>query len=143
MMSPKPLDPPSPLVPEDQVRELLTEALVNVTGGGSATRFGARLGGKYLTPIHGASRVVEVPLSQWSYDLIVKCLQQVLASSPDGDQLVGMVRGGAMAMNPALVQVIWHEDRVHLTAHALEGLIKQRTADKVLDNLEYFLHGGR
>ncbi|MDF1489883.1 hypothetical protein [Tessaracoccus caeni] len=138
MMSPKPLDPPSPILPDDDVRDVLTKALAAVTGGGS----GARLGAK-ITPIRGASRFIEVPLTQWSYDLVRDSIQQILATSPGGEQMVGLVRGGAMAMNPALVQAIWHENGVHLTVHAFEGLIKQHTAEKVLDNLEYFLDGGR
>lgn len=145
-------DFPSPLLPDQEVRRLLTEAIgalgavggavggaaggggAGGLGGGLGGRAGGRFGAKHFTKVYGAQRVVSIPFSPRTEQAVLEVLRSVLRR--DEDALVGVMGSGAMNLSPVLVQVQWSPDEVALTAHALEGLIKQRAVPKALDRLE-------
>lgn len=150
---------PSPVLAWEQVNEVLIEcngqagaaggALGSALstgmplGGGSGGRAGGRLGAKLFTKVTGADRTVAVPWTSESHAALRGALTQVVHDEPaDGHgadvrgTVVGLLGVGWMNMSAAIVQAVWHPDRVELTAHALEGLIKQRSAIKALDVVE-------
>ena len=49
--------------------------------------------------------------------------------------MVGLVGSGTWNMNPCVMQLIWSERELYATAHAREGLIKQKTCAKALNRL--------
>lgn len=145
-------DFPSPVLPQEQVRQLLTEGLAEVgaaggaiggsvrgplaaAGGASGGATGARLGARLFTKVTGQARTLPVPVSPTAYRVAHDSLWSVVSAAepgPAGGVLVGFFPAG---MNPVLVQLVWRPSSVDVTAHALEGLIKQRTALKALDGM--------
>ncbi|MGO1510123.1 MAG: hypothetical protein ACTHXO_03340 [Actinomycetaceae bacterium] len=160
-------DHPSPVLSDDEVRHLLVEAnaalgaaggavggaigggavggslsgLGGMAGGRSGGRTGGRVGARMFTKVHGAGRVVPVPPSAAAEQAVTAVLRTVLRL--DRQVVLGLMGSGSMNMNTAVVQVQWLPDRTVLTAHGLEGWIKQRTAPKALDRLETALLGAR
>lgn len=61
----------------------------------------------------------------------------VATDEPSSDAvLVGFFPAG---LNPAVIQLVWRSRAVEMTAHALEGLIPQRTALRALGGMEQVL----
>lgn len=158
--APKPLETASLILPDEQVSQLLIEAAGNLgaaggmiggaigggvtglaasvggaAGGRSGGRSGAEFTAKKFNKILGDSRILNVPLSPETVEVLASSLKEVGLVSVDEGQVAGIVGSGAMSMNPTVVQGLWQEDQLHLCAHALEGLIKQRTAQKALDKI--------
>jgi len=147
-------DCPSPLLTAEQVREILIEcngragaaggsigAGAAGTGGGRAGggRAGGRLGAGLFTRVTGQGRTLPTPYSDDARDAIRAELKQVLATDADDDSehsLIGLIGTGWMNLNTAVVQLRWHAGRAEVTAHALEGLVNQRSASKALDLVE-------
>ncbi|GAA3656452.1 hypothetical protein GCM10022202_15880 [Microbacterium marinilacus] len=105
-------------------------------GGASGGRIGGRLGARLFTRVTGLTRTYDVPRTGAAAADVRGILQPLPASSDDDDAIVGLIGAGALGMNSAVVQVVWHADRVEATAHALEGLIDQRTAAGALLKVE-------
>ena len=117
-------------------------------GGASGGRSGGRFGARYLTRLDGDQRVIHVERSEEN-------LQAVRAEffggrvregrgAPPGATaeallMAGVVGSGPMSMNPCVVQLVWFAHELHATAHAKEGLIKQRTCAKALRALASML----
>lgn len=156
----KPLDPPSPLLPPDQVLDVLTDVLGELgaaggaiggrIGGGFAGQVGGRSGGRLggrlgvrLTRMRGEHRTVSAPGTPESFWALHRCLAMVVLADPGRGHLAGVIGSGALNMNPAVVQALWSPRGLELTAHAREGLIAQKTAPKALDRLEEALIGPR
>lgn len=157
---------PTPLLTPEEVRHLLIEANGEVgarggaiggtigggigagalgalggrAGGGSGGRSGGRLGARLFTKVYGSQRVVPIPPTPEREAAVAAELRAVLRQ--DRQALIGLMGSGAMNMNTAVIQVQWYPRQVILTAHGLEGLIKQRTSGKALDRLEAALRGG-
>lgn len=155
-------DCPSPVFAWEQVNEILIEcngqagAIGGAAGstvstgmpgvGSSGARAGGRLGAKLFTKVMGQTRTVMIPWTADSDAVLRGSMARVLFSGPaehpgSGAQsvLVGLLGVGWMNLSAAVIQAVWYWDRVELTAHALEGLIKQRSAAKALDELEQAL----
>lgn len=157
---------PSPLLAADQVREILIDSngdagaaggalggaiggsvaggaiggAAGARGGSSGGRTGGRLGARIFTRVLGQSRTLRLPRSPEAQNAARTALRRVL--SADDDTLVGLIGTGWMNMNTAVVQLIWHVDRVEITAHALEGLVNQRSVPKAIDAIERALAEG-
>lgn len=149
-------DFPSPVLAQEQVRHLLTEGLAEVGAAGGATggsvrgtlgakggasggATGARLGARLFTKVTGQARTLPVPLSPTAYRAAHDSLRTVLMAAgpgPANAELVGYFPAG---LNPVVIQLVWRPASVDVTAHALEGLIKQRTALRGLDGMEAVL----
>ncbi|MBB3663770.1 MULTISPECIES: hypothetical protein [Prauserella salsuginis group] len=154
-------DHPSPVLAHDHVRDLLVErngevgaaggAIGGAAGGGvpgsrggaSGGRTGGRLGARLFTRVTGLSRSLAVPCTDDAVararDVAAPLLDEAALPRRDVASplvLVGMVGAGAMGMNSAVVQLVWHPGRLDVTAHALEGIIDQRTASGAIDKLE-------
>lgn len=152
---------PSPVLAHEHVRELLVErngevgaaggaiggaaggGILGARGGASGGRTGGRLGARLFTRVTGLSRALAVPCTG---DAVARA-RGVAAPVLDADAppafgaasplvIVGMVGAGAMGMNSAVVQLVWHPGQLDVTAHALEGIIDQRTAAGAIDKLE-------
>ncbi|SJM71776.1 hypothetical protein [Gulosibacter sp. 10] len=142
----KSLTPPSPILPPEQVDALLIDlngelgALGGSFGRGpwaaAGGRSGGRLGAKLFTRIVGDSRELRLPLSPDSFVLVRDSFRTTIEADLHRGLAVGIVPSGALSMNPAVVQARWRGADLLLTAHANEGLIGQRTAERALDHVE-------
>lgn len=156
----KSLEPASLILSDEQVGQILIEAAGDLgaaggkiggaiggaaagfaasaggaAGGGSGGRAGAEFSAKRFNKIQGDSRTLNVPLTPETVEALTSSLGTVGLVSPEDGQVAGVVGSGAMNMNPTVVQGLWQGGQLHLCAHALEGLIKQRTAQKALDKI--------
>lgn len=151
---------PSPVLAHDHVRDLLVECngevgaaggaiggaagggIPGAKGGASGGRAGGRLGARLFTRVTGLSHTLAVPCTG---DAVARA-REVVAPLPVADAqphpgaaspliFVGTVGAGAMGMNTAVVQLVWHPGRLEVTAHALEGIVDQRTASGAIDKL--------
>ncbi len=118
-------------------------------GGRSGGRTGGRLGARLFTKVTGQGRTVAVRDEAAALSLIAGSLRQVLPTGPTGSHpgagaqvVIGVVGTGVMNMNTAVIQAVGHPGRVEVTAHALEGLVSQRSAVTALDRIEQALTGG-
>src|SRR5699024_10582121 len=110
-------------------------------GGASGGGAGARLGTRFTKRdsrrrqwAHPGSPAHEHRLRQFLRDP-----QERALTAPDGSAVVGLyaiVGSGSMQMNPCVVEAVWDASGLQVVAHAMEGLIKQRTCEKALDRLE-------
>ena len=156
-------DHPSPVLTAEEVQHLLVEANADLgakggaiggtigggisagglggaagaAGGRSGGRTGGRFGARAFTKVHGASRMVPVPPSAEAEAAVTALLRTVLRL--DRQVIVGLMGSGSLNMNTAVVQLQWQPAGAAITAHGLEGLIKQRTAPKALDQIEQAL----
>lgn len=139
-------DFPSPVLTLEQVRNLLTDGLSGLgegrdprgalaaMGPAAGAAKGARFGARRLK-LTGQARVFPVPLSPEAYRVAHDSLAGVVSAAepgPEGAPLIGFFPAG---LNPVVMQLVWRSTSVEVTAHALEGLIKQRTALKALDGM--------
>lgn len=72
------------------------------------------------------------------YEDIKKFLGQrgeILAQYDSSFMVAARIKGGFLSMNPALVLCSLCDDQLWISTYAKEGLIKQRTAEKLLDRL--------
>lgn len=138
------LDPPSPLLPDDEVMRLLREGMAELgaagggLGGGLTGASGGRSGARWASrriPTVGATRSLPVPLVPQTYEPLRDALPLLLIVAPERGQLAGMTGSGAMNLNPVVVQAFWDAGGLHLVAYAQEGLIKQHSARKAVDRL--------
>lgn len=112
-------------------------------GGASGGRTGGRLGAKLFTRVMGHGRILPVPYSADAHTAISASLKQILPV-PDAEEageqiLIGLAGTGWMNMNTAVIQLLWHPDHAEVTAHALEGIVNQRSVPKALDTVEQTL----
>ena len=124
---------------DSEVDALLTEI---IAGMGAGTPFGggavgARWGAKRLKNEVATARVDVGPQQ---VDAAVARLADLLRSAPQQDgptvTLAGVLGSGFGNMNPALVRVeVTPAGHIRIAAHAKEGLIKQRTAQKAVNTL--------
>ncbi|MEE6282499.1 hypothetical protein [Georgenia sp. MJ170] len=119
-------------------------ALPGAVGGSSGGRAGGRLGAKLFTRVMGQSRTLPVPYTRHAHATMHRGLAPALVSEARaGGQvqgvLVGLVGTGWWNMNSAVIQVVWFPDRAEVTAHALEGLVNQRSVPRALDVVEHLL----
>ncbi|TSD62057.1 hypothetical protein [Aeromicrobium piscarium] len=154
-------DHPSPLLTADRVREILIDSngeagaaggavggaiggsavggalggAAGARGGSSGGRTGGRLGARMFTRVLGQTRTVPVPRSPEALEAVRRLLRQELPSAEDA-AVIGLMGTGWLNMNTAVVQLVWLRDRVEVTAHALEGLVNQRSVPKALDAVE-------
>ncbi|WP_199849509.1 hypothetical protein [Blastococcus sp. Marseille-P5729] len=153
---------PSPLLPIEQVEHVLVESLGDLgavggaVGGGigggwagrlsgaSGGRTGGRAGARYLTRMDGDQRTLHIDRSEALLHAVrvgffagraQERRGALPGASADAVQMVGVVGSGALSMNPCVVQLVWFPHELHATAHAREGLIKQRTCAKALERL--------
>ncbi|UPK74111.1 hypothetical protein MU582_16960 [Nocardioidaceae bacterium SCSIO 66511] len=163
-------DVPSPLLTIDQVVHLLEGALGDIgawgggvggalggglagrAGGTSGGRIGARFGTRHLTKLDGEQRTLQVPRTEQNVrvvrDKFFEGRAQERTGNPAGGEpgpieMVGVVGSGTARMNPCVIQLVWFDQQVHVTAHAREGLIKQRTCSKALRALTESLESAR
>ncbi|MGC5628833.1 hypothetical protein ACPYO6_12000 [Georgenia sp. Z1344] len=153
-------DHPTPILTPEEVRHLLVEANADLgarggavggaigggiggaaagalggsVGGRSGGRSGGRLGARLFTKVYGSQRVVPIPPTPEREAALAAVLHTVLRQ--DRQALIGLMGSGSMNMNTAVVQVQWHPNQAVITAHGLEGIIKQRTSGKAIDRLE-------
>lgn len=115
--------------------------IAGAVGGNAGGRMGGRLGARMLR-IKGSTRVVGHSNAR-SLEAVrsgTRALPDALARPPGAVAAHAAVLGaGALDMNGAVAQVVWYPDRVEVTAHALEGIIDQRTADDAIDKIEALL----
>ncbi|MFT0848034.1 hypothetical protein VR010_09790 [Actinomycetaceae bacterium L2_0104] len=155
---------PSPLLPESEVKEILIEGVgeAGALGGSfvgpgnlsgavaSGGRSGGKLGARMFTRVTGQGAVLPIPYSDAAYCALMNALSRVIpipAPQPCGAPhperfLIGVLGTGWLSMNPGLVQTIWYADRVHITAHALEGIVNQKSAARALDVVREVLAPG-
>lgn len=138
----RPLDPPSPILTEEQVVDALAMGLGRLAqfgamGGGAAARAGragASFGSRH-TMIKGESRYLIVPFAARQFDVLCAALPEILVWEPEQGHLAGLTGSGFFNMNPTVIQAVLDGDGLLLTAHAHEGLIGQRSAAKALGAL--------
>lgn len=118
---------PSPVLADEQVREIL----VDWVGMFSAAR------------VLGCGRTLPVPFSAEAKATVEETLKHVFVPPEDSEPIgedrgvvVGLIGSGFLSLNAAVIQIDWHPDRAEVTAHALEGLIRQRTSSKALAKIE-------
>lgn len=110
-------------------------------GGKSGGRAGARWGARHLTRMDGDYMTLPVaPTADNLQAVREKVFAGRFQESADGytgaRQFIGIVVGpGLRGMNPCVVQLIWYAQELRATAHAREGLIRQRTCEKALQLL--------
>ncbi len=135
----------SPLLNPDQILQWLAD---QAGGGGTGSPLGAAAGARWaagkVNRVVGDQLLVPLPpsvdtLHRLRWDLFVGQAREFDGPVPGTVILMGRVMGGAMKMNPCLVQCRWHPEQLWATAHALEGLINQRTATKVLAQIRDIL----
>lgn len=74
------------------------------------------------------------------YDDLIRFLGQrgdILAKLNSNDMVAARIREGFFSMNPALVICSICEGKLWISVYAKEGLIKQHTAEKLLEKLRY------
>lgn len=160
-------DHPSPVLTAEHVRHLLIErngdmgaaggaiggaiggsvsgALAGAAGsvgGASGGRVGGRIGARLFTRVKGLSRTLPVPCTDEALARARGALALVDVPGTPSTVLVGIIGAGALDMNSAVVQLVWHPDRVEATAHALEGIVDQRTAADAIGKIETTLSAG-
>ena len=158
-------DVPSPLLSIEQVEDALVDGLgslgawsgglggalggslvgagagaAGAAGGASGGRSGARFGARKLTRLDGEQKTTHVARTLENLRAVRERffdgrLDERTDDPADATLLVGIVGSGAGGLNPCVVQVIWYTEELHATAHAKEGLIKQRTCAKALQSL--------
>ncbi|MGR6091707.1 hypothetical protein ACU4IU_14170 [Brevibacterium sp. CSND-B09] len=130
-------------VPHDPEVDAVLTSLLGSLGESSnvfgAGRLGAEWSAKRLkTETHHA--VIEVPPNE-TERVLNQVTQLVSAHTPATDDPVVTIRGvigsGFASMNPAYVIVVLDrkESTLGIAAHAKEGLIKQRTAQKAVTKI--------
>lgn len=120
--------------------------LAGAAGGASGGRSGARIGARFTKQ--------DSQRRQWSHPgspehlhrlrQFLQYPQERALTAPDGSRVVGLyaiVGSGSMKLNPCVVEAIWDTSGLQVVAHALEGLIKQRTCAKALDQLQQEVFG--
>src|SRR5690625_419816 len=116
-------------------------------GGASGGRLGARLGTRLFTKLDSRRRHWPQPSTPELADRLHQFLQhpqQRELTAPDGSSVVGlyaMVGSGSMNLNPCVIETVWDASGLQAVAHAREGLIKQRTCEKLLDRLQTEVFG--
>lgn len=153
---------PSPLLSIDEVQRVLVEGIADLgawggglggglggrlpgrIGGASGGRAGGRFGARHLTRLDGDSRTLHVECVEQNLQALRTGFfggrtQERVGAPPgagvDAVLMIGVVGSGAWRLNPCVVQVVWFAHDLHATAHAKEGLIKQRTCSKALQTL--------
>ena len=153
---------PSPLLSVDEVEHVLAEGIADLgarggavggaVGGGLAGRFGGasggRAGGEFgarrLTRLDGEQRTIRVERTEENLQAVraeyFGGRAQERRGTPAGTPaeallMVGVIGSGSMSMNPCVVQLVWFAYELQATAHAKEGLVKQRTCAKALQKL--------
>ncbi|MDN5855722.1 MAG: hypothetical protein L0K86_23345 [Actinomycetia bacterium] len=153
---------PSPLLPVADVEHLLVEGIADLgalggglggalggglpgrVGGASGGRTGGRFGARHLTRLDGDQLTVRVERSAGNLHTVRTGFfggraQESVGTPPgtnaDAVLMIGAIGAGAMSMNLCVVQLVWFARELHATAHAKEGLIKQRTCAKALQTL--------
>ena len=150
-------DHPSPVLSAERVREILISCnaemgaaggaiggavggslaggglagAAGARGGSSGGRLGGRLGARWFTRVLGQTLTLPIPRSSESLTAARGLLRQELPSAEEA-AVIGLMGTGWLNMNTAVVQLIWRRNRVEVTAHALEGLINQRSVPKAL-----------
>lgn len=91
------------------------------------------------------SRIIEteseqciIPAGQAGYEDIIRFLEQrgeLLVRYDSMYMAAARIRGGFLSMNPALVICSICEGQLWISTYAKEGLIKQHTAEKLLEKL--------
>ena len=74
------------------------------------------------------------------YEDLIRFLGQrgdILARLDSNYMVAARIRGGFLSMNPALVICCICEGQLWISVYAKEGLIKQHTAEKLLEKLRY------
>lgn len=155
-------DARSPLLEYEQVRELLIEANRQAGGRGAsaapgpggrrlsvaAGRAGGDIGARLFTRMWGGARLIPVP----DRTAAIRAVRAIAADelfcddrSAAGERMhvaqALIVGTGGLNMNTAVVQLQWSTGEVLATAHALEGVIKQRSVTKALDRIEEAILG--
>ncbi len=116
-------------------------------GGASGGRIGARMGTRWFTKLDSRRRDWPQPSSPELVGRLHEFLQhpqQRELTAPDGSSVVGlyaMLGSGSMNLNPCVIETVWDASGLHAVAHAREGLIKQRTCEKLLDRLQAEVFG--
>jgi len=78
------------------------------------------------------------PAGRAGYNDLIRFLDErgdILARYDFSSMVAARIRGGFLSMNPALVICSIAEGQVWVAVYAKEGLIKQRTAEKVLEKV--------
>lgn len=148
----------SPVLSIDEVKRVLTEGLAalgsvggsmgGAIGGGPAGALGGASGGRagaplgaWLTRLDGEERTLRFPRTEANLQRArqeffggnaMERIGEVSGAGEDAVLMAGLVGSGAASMNPCVVQAVWSAHEVHVTAHANEGLIKQRTCARAL-----------
>lgn len=158
-------DVPSPLLSIEQVDDALVDGLgslgawggglggavggtfvgagagvAGARGGTSGGRSGARFGARKLTRLDGEQSTMHIARTAENLQAVREGffagrLDERTDDAGDATLLVGIVGSGAGGLNPCVVQLVWYAEELHATAHAKEGLIKQRTCAKALQSL--------
>jgi hypothetical protein len=127
---------------EDDTEELLREGLGDAGArGGPGTRAGGRFGAKLTARVlptreHEEEIELRAPDPEQLVQDVVAHHGRVVRAQPDATgafAVRGVVGGGALGLNPAVVDVVVRPGgRVAVRAAAKEGLIPQKTAQKAV-----------
>lgn len=66
---------------------------------------------------------------------------QIIEDRPERDEIIARVGAGFADMNFAVMVVSFTGEYISVASYAKEGLVKQRTAKKAIDNLKRSLSG--
>ncbi len=114
----------------------LTTAAVSVLTGGSGAKIGAR---KIATDHKNETIVVKDDIKT------SKLIRQFFGEGNFGvdanneNYVIGLRGSGFWNMNPCVYELVQKPGELNVTTHAKEGLIKQNSCQKAIDNLKSYL----
>lgn len=98
----------------------------------------AQLPGITSKIIKTESQQCTIPAGHAQYSDLIAFLEQrgeILARYDLSEMVAARIRGGFCSLNPALVICSICEEQVWIAVYAKEGLIKQHTAEKLLEKI--------